>query len=388
MSKPVQQTEHPVPNIIDPGNDISVQDIELMELTHDVAFSQCSDLLQISDDDQPPIKKSTKPKISKDTFNCTDCEVQTSSKFKLNGHQKRKHPTPRTNQRGGGRLDLLTNHLFQDAQPSGSRQAQSQQQQQQQQTEDKEFEDFFNDHPKPWANNDHLKEDYHQHFIRMFGGNPKPWTGDDQLKKVYRRHFDQIKNQDPHRRCTRTYIRFLDEKRYTLLEAMENVIDQVFCHQSQAFKINMSFSYILQNCETGEYRFFYASNNEQLLNIPKLIRNQEDLNKLLDHLASKDYPTFLKQHRPNSKWTIKRIVNLRVILYLVDFPLGRLPKLPAYIKHNRFIIGLDKNAKNSQQYKDNLCFFRCLVIGKFGTTYKDCNRKQKNCSKSIVIISK
>ena len=46
----------PVPNIIDPGNDISVQDIELMELTHDVAFSQYSDLLQISDDDQPPIK--------------------------------------------------------------------------------------------------------------------------------------------------------------------------------------------------------------------------------------------------------------------------------------------------------------------------------------------
>ena len=46
----------PVPNIIDPGNDISVQDIELMELTHNVAFSQYSDLLQISDDDQTPIK--------------------------------------------------------------------------------------------------------------------------------------------------------------------------------------------------------------------------------------------------------------------------------------------------------------------------------------------
>ena len=104
----------PVPNIIDPGNDISVQDIELMELTHDVAFSQYSDLLPISDDDddQPPIKKSAKPKISKDTFNCTDCEVQTSSKFKLNGHQKRKHLMPRTNQRGGGQLDLLTNICF------------------------------------------------------------------------------------------------------------------------------------------------------------------------------------------------------------------------------------------------------------------------------------
>ena len=155
---------------------------------------------------------------------------------------------------------------------------------------------------------------------------------------------------------------------------MENVIDQVFRRQSQAFKINMSYSYILQNRETGEYRFFYASNNEQLLNIPKLIRNQEDLNKLLDHLASKDYSTFLKQHSPNSKWTIERIVNLHVILYLVDFPPGRPPKLPAYIRRNRFITGLEKHTHNSQRYKDNLCFFCCLAMGKFGETYRGCTR--------------
>ena len=69
-------TRAPVPNIIDPRNDISAEDIELMELTHGVAFSQYSDLLQRSDDEQPPIKKSAKPKISKYPFNCTDCEVQ------------------------------------------------------------------------------------------------------------------------------------------------------------------------------------------------------------------------------------------------------------------------------------------------------------------------
>ena len=61
----------------------------------------------------------------------------------------------------------------------------------------------------------------------MFGGNPKPWTGDDKLKEVYRHHFDQIKNQDLHRRRTRTYNHFLDERRYSLLEAMENVIKDI-----------------------------------------------------------------------------------------------------------------------------------------------------------------
>ena len=40
----------PVPNIIEPENEISTQDIELMELTQDVALSQYSDLLHVSDD--------------------------------------------------------------------------------------------------------------------------------------------------------------------------------------------------------------------------------------------------------------------------------------------------------------------------------------------------
>ena len=197
-----------------------------------------------------------------------------------------------------------------------------------------------------------------------------------------------MKNQDLHRRHTRTYNRFLDERQYTLLEAMENVIEQVFRRQSQAFKINMSFSYILQNRETGEYRFFYASNNEQLLNIPKLIHNQEDLNKLLNHLASKYYPTFLKQHRPNSKWTLERIVNLRVIVYHVDFPLGRPPKLPAYIKHNRFIIGLEKMQRirnDTRTISASSAVWPLVNLVKLITIAAE---KQKNCSRSIVIISK
>ena len=93
---------------------------------------------------------------------------------------------------------------------------------------------------------------------------------------MYHHHFDQIKNQDLHRRRIRTYNRFLDEKRYTLLEAMENVIEQGFRRQSHAFKINMSFSYILQNCETVVYRFSIQA----IMNIPKLIRNQEDFEQI------------------------------------------------------------------------------------------------------------
>ena len=80
-SKHSSANRTPVPNIIDPGNDISAQDIELMELTHDVGFSQYSDLLQISDDEQPPIKKSAKTKNIKRHFQLY--RLQGADKFEI-----------------------------------------------------------------------------------------------------------------------------------------------------------------------------------------------------------------------------------------------------------------------------------------------------------------
>ena len=139
----------------------------------------------------------------------------------------------------------------------------------------------------------------------------------------------------------------------------------------------MSFSFILQHKETGEFRYHYASNNDQLLNSPRLIRNQHDLDTLLDFLASQDFPSHLKDQRPNTKWVIERIVSLRIHLVMTTYPLGNPPNLPGYIKNNRYIIGLEKDQNTAYQYKDHLCFFRCLAIGKFGKTRYNCNLKAK-----------
>ena len=59
------------------------------------------------------------------------------------------------------------------------------------------------------------------------------------------------------------------------------------------------------------------------------------------------------------------------------YPLGSPPELPYYIKNNRYIIGLEKDNNNAYRYKDHFCFFRCLAIGKFGKTYRNCNQKAK-----------
>ena len=189
--------------------------------------------------------------------------------------------------------------------------------------------------------------------------------------------MSQIKDQEIPGRCTRTYLRYLNDRQGTLIDNMETIIKEIYHHQSHAFKVNLSFSFILQHRETLEYHYFYASNNEQLLKSPRLIRNQQDLQNLLNHLAAKDFPSLLKEQRPNTKWVIERIVNLRIHLVITTYPLGKPPHLPDYIKNNCYIIGLEKDNNNANLYKDHLCFFHCLVIGKFGKTYHNCNQKAK-----------
>ena len=147
-------------------------------------------------------------------------------------------------------------------------------------------------------------------------------------------------------------------------------------HQSHAFKIILSFSFILQHCETLEYCYFYINNNKQLLKSQCFILTQEDLQNLSNHLPAKDFPSLLKEQRSNTKGVIERIVNLCLHLIITTYPLGKPPNLPDYIKNNHYIIGLEKD-NNAYRYKDSLCFLHCLAIGKFGKTYHNCNQKAK-----------
>ena len=110
---------------------------------------------------------------------------------------------------------------------------------------------------------------------------------------------------------------------------------------------------------------------------PRLIQNQNDLNNLLNFLAAKDFPTHLRNERPNTKWVLDRIVNLQIRVFPTTNPLGNPPELPDYIKNNRYIIGLEKDEHCNYRYKDHLCFFHCFAIGKFKFTQHNCNRKAK-----------
>ena len=217
--------------------------------------------------------------------------------------------------------------------------------------------------------------------VRQFFHDDQPWGTDPNLRQIYVRNFHRIRDTETINRRSKIFLRYLNHSNSPLIETIAHILKDIFLRQTNAFKINLSFSFILQHRETGEFRYHYASNNDQLLNSPRLIRNQHDLNNLLDFLASQDFPSHLKDQRPNTKWVIERIVSLRIHLVMTSYPLGNPPNLPDYIKNNRYIIGLEKDENHNYRYKDHLCFFRCLAIAKFGKTRHNCNLTAKELFK-------
>ena len=95
--------------------------------------------------------------------------------------------------------------------------------------------------------------------------------------------------------------------------------------------MKLSFFLILQHRETDEIRYHYVSDKIELPNSPILIRNQHDLDNLLDFLASQDFPSQLNNQHPDSKWVTECIVSLCIHLVMTTYPLGKPPHPPNYV---------------------------------------------------------
>ena len=113
--------------------------------------------------------------------------------------------------------------------------------------------------------------------LRDFFRDEQPWGTDRNLRQVYVRNFHRIRDSETNHRRSRTFLRYLRHDRAPLIETIAQALEDIFRRQTNAFKVNLSFSFILQHRKTGEYRYFYASNNQQILKSP----NSFEINKIL-----------------------------------------------------------------------------------------------------------
>ena len=155
----------------------------------------------------------------------------------------------------------------------------------------------------------------------------------------------------------------------TLNETIVNEkLDQFFNNLKCAAKVNLVLGLILKNMEDGGFRYFYAHENNNLLERPKLLCTHDDMAKLKDFLNKTDVKESCSRERMNTKWRFYKLTNLTVFAALLnDVPIwcknAVLPE-PLLKNHTFHCLTFEQNTK--QPYNGNLCLFRALALHMHG----------------------
>ena len=151
----------------------------------------------------------------------------------------------------------------------------------------------------------------------------------------------------------------------TLNETIVNEkLDHFFNNLKCTAKVNLAFGFILKNIEDGGFRYFYAHENNTLLDRSKLVCTHDDLAKLKDFLNKTDVIESCSRERMNTKWRFYKLTNLTVIAAsLKDVPMGSKDAvLPEPLLKNCTINCLMFEENTRQPYNDNLCLFGALAL--------------------------
>ena len=142
-------------------------------------------------------------------------------------------------------------------------------------------------------------------------------------------------------------------------------LDHIFAAQTTAFKIKISYGFLLRNRTSDRYRYYNSSCNccGRYLDEPSLITNAETFQIFLERIKEPDILKWALSQRPNSDWVVELVTNATIFVNrILQHPIGCVGiVLPPHVKRNMSIIGLDKDY-HSIPYVDNLCLFRCLGL--------------------------
>ena len=143
-------------------------------------------------------------------------------------------------------------------------------------------------------------------------------------------------------------------------EKLDRVLDKLKC----VAKLNLALGFILKDVEDGKFRYFYAHENNTLLEQSKLVSKKDDMTKVKEILKKTDVIESCTKERTNTKWRFFKLTNLKIFAGLLrDIPMGcKDAVLPESLLRNPSIYCLTFERNTRQPYKDNLCLFRALAL--------------------------
>ena len=143
-------------------------------------------------------------------------------------------------------------------------------------------------------------------------------------------------------------------------EKLDRVLEKLKC----VAKLNLALGFVLKNIEDGKFRYFYAHENNTLLEQSKLVSNKDDMAKMKEILKKTDVIESCTKERSNTKWRFFKLTNLTIFAALLkDIPMGcKDAVLPESLLRNSSINCLTFEKSTRKPYNDNLCLFRALAL--------------------------
>ena len=145
-----------------------------------------------------------------------------------------------------------------------------------------------------------------------------------------------------------------------IVEKLDRVLKKLKC----VAKLNLALGFILKNFEDGKFRYFYAQENNTLLEQSKLVSNKDDMAKLKEILKITDVIESCTKERTSTKCRFFKLTNLTIFAALfIDIPMGcKDAVLPESFLRNPSINCLTYEENTKKTYKDNLCLFGALAL--------------------------
>ena len=152
---------------------------------------------------------------------------------------------------------------------------------------------------------------------------PPPLLDDEygsELQDVIIQHWGSIRTHTSHGPVQSRYnIRLMTSD----IGGLE--LGHIFAAQTTAFKINISYGFILRNRTSGRYRYYHSSCNccGRYLDEPSLIANAETFENFLERIKEPDIVKWALSQRPNSDGVVELVTNATIFVNLIlQHPVG------------------------------------------------------------------
>ena len=96
------------------------------------------------------------------------------------------------------------------------------------------------------------------------------------------------------------------------ISLLNDKVDYVFKELKCAAKVNIAFGFVLKNTEDGICRYFYAHENNTIMEKPKLVCTLDDIVNPKEKIQKMDIIDLCRRERADTKWKFYKLTNMTV----------------------------------------------------------------------------